>query len=190
MLTVENVTNVPYCVYGHVADRTCFYIGSGTLRRAFEFERDRGDAHRAKLQSSNVSVIIFSRYEKRVDALEVEREMIRAFLPECNIQHSNGIRRRIAHKIAKDEKRVINARFRRKAEWKRVYPIKCVETGVYFYGFAHAGRKMNICGARINAALHGRCSSADGYHFVRATWEESGLDRALIGKPKLQDAVT
>lgn len=194
MTMIRDVTNAPHCVYGHFSNGQCFYVGSGSLKRAFDFTRDRSQQYLNKFRTSTVSVVIFHRCSDRDEAYRVEKEMILALMPEVNQYLVAGARTRHKKAQEKQEKQTVKKIKREKRqsekpkpEWKHVYPIKCIETGLYFYGSAHAGRAMDIHQARISATTLGKCSSADGYHFLRTTWDEAGLNRDFIGKPYLQD---
>ena len=204
---LENLMSKPFCVYAHVDGDTIFYVGCGYVQRAFEFKRDRKQEHKNRMNSCDFTVKIFARFSCRQETLDFERSMISVLQPECNMQLSRMeeklIRRDQSAEIRKEryrQKRIAhreaNPRIRKpkkerpKGEYKNIYPIQCVETGTYYYGATHAGREMQISQARVSATLLGKCSSADGYHFVRATWEESCLDRAAIHKPHLQKSRT
>jgi hypothetical protein len=180
MINVQDVRSEPFCVYGHFEGDTCFYIGMGQLRRAFEFTTDRSAPHRDRMSNCEFSVTIFSRFACRKKALDHEREMIRLFTPIYN-KHLSLVRiRQNEHQQAATERKRIKAekaRTKRAAQYENIKPIKCVETGRYFYGNSHAGREMNLCRARISANVLGKCRSVDQYHFIRATWEESGLEK-------------
>lgn len=185
-MQVENLGSMPYCVYGHFDRADCFYVGSGTWKRAFEFQYDRSTTHKQKMSECDMTVMILHRCSTRDEAYRIEKQMIELFMPPMNRWLANGIRtknRKEALRKPRAEKRE-----RPKAEYKHVYPIKCIQTGRYFYGGTHAGRAMNLSSAHINAVVLGKTKAVQGYTFRRATWEESGLDRALIGKPEKQDA--
>lgn len=192
MTTFMNVTSEPYCVYGHFIEENCIYVGSGYLKRAFEFERDRSERHREALRANDISVKIFNRHRLRADALAQEREMIKTRLPLFNIQNGDTQyrRKKITAENARkhnNETRAKLAREKRDAKHSKSYPIMCIQTGQYFFGAGHAGRVLNKCRSRIRAAVTGACRSVDGYMFVQATWEESGLDKSLVGRQALQD---
>lgn len=200
-MNVKNIKRAPYCVYGHFSDGVCFYIGSGSFKRAFDFERDRNPGYIRKVKHvSDLSVVIMHQCSNRDDAYRLEKQLIMLCKPSENMQILQGIAGRAKRAAAAEKRRELNQparedRERRKAEkalkqrikrqghLKRVYPIKCVNTGRYFYGFHHAGRVMNLCPSRISAQLRGKTKMVDGYKFERATWEESGLDKMLICKP-------
>lgn len=190
MQMFTDVSSKPFCVYGHYLLDRCVYVGSGYLKRAFTFDSDRGDEHRRVMKGSDISVCIFERYATEKEARDAERCFIIAMQPELN-KHHYGIKTRTIRReitLANKAKRAERERKRRDAKHSRCRPIMCHQTLQYFYGPRHAGRKMNLCPARISAAVRGICRSVDGITFRYATWDETGLDVDLIGRPKAQDA--
>lgn len=163
-MRIERV-NKKYCVYGHYVDGTCIYIGSGRLARAFNvFQAGRNETWKARIKTANVDIEIFLFTDNRQEALKLERVMIRVMQPECNI--TGIINSKTGTQFERSEQPY-------KLDFR---PIKCVQTGKYYKGTADAGRDMNIHQARISAVVHGRCSSADGYTFVRVSWDEAGME--------------
>lgn len=194
MQIFSNVSSAPYCVYGHYVAGVCVYVGSGYLKRAFEFDRDRSETHREVTQSEEISVTIFTRCSTRSEAIETERNFILTMQPRINRQHVGvkltTVRKQASAELKRqnNEMRAKLSRERRAAKHKRSQPIMCHQTGQYFYGPRHAGRALSKCPARISATVRGICRSVDGLTFRKATWEETGFDRDLIGRPKAQDA--
>lgn len=152
--------NPPYCVYAHFCDDRLIYIGSGTTDRAFHMGQSRKRIH-VEMMSGKTKVLILGRFECRDEAFRLEREMLRMFLPPANIQH-----------VSRTEKMT-------KARTRDMRPIKCIETGVYFYGSAHAAREMCLSQTAIQNVIQKNRITAGGYRFEKVDWGESGLSPEL-----------
>ena len=84
MLQMDQMTQLPYCVYAHFVDDHLIYIGSGETCRAFTIG-NRKPHHLEMMSHGNVKVALLGRYSSRDEALRVERIMLRGFKPPANI---------------------------------------------------------------------------------------------------------
>lgn len=149
---------VPYCVYAHYVDDVLVYIGSGTLGRALAFD-SRGDNHRKALETGAARVDIWFRTDDRDEAYAREASLIALFKPMYNIASVRG-----------------GAPLQGGATLRDRRPVRCIETGVFYYTAVQAATEMGLDKQRVVVnTLRGR-PAVDGYNFERVDWAETDLD--------------
>lgn len=100
MNQIDQMTQLPYCVYAHFVDDQMIYIGAGELRRAFDLQC-RQDHHVEAMSHGNVKVAILQRFSNRDEALRVERTMIDGFRPMANVRKPGLAIKRPKNAVAK-----------------------------------------------------------------------------------------
>lgn len=150
-----------YCVYQHYCDGVLFYVGSGQISRAFEFEATRRcPAWQAVSKGRKVTVVITNRVVDRSDARRAEYKQIRTYRPFGNetleegqafdwreVEHSPGLR--IATLI------------------DRVTVIRCDPLGMEFPTVAAASAYLGISRSAIYNSVSGRHPEVRGFTFHR-----------------------
>jgi hypothetical protein len=132
-----------YCVYTHDINGSIFYVGMGTLSRAYSGEGRTHSWHDYHdKRSVNVEIIAWFGDDKK-RAADYEKILIKYYRPRCNFHHNT----------------------------RKAYrgPVTCLETGARFVNASDAARKLNVKQSQMSNHLNGKPGyiTVKGFHFLR-----------------------
>lgn len=149
-----------YCVYEHYCDGLLFYIGSGQIARAFEFEMTRRcPTWQMFAKDRKVSVIITNRMVDRSEARRVEYRAIRAYRPCGNDTLEEG--------QSFNWRTVVHGSVHVATMLDRVTVVRCDPLGMEFPNVAAASSYLGVSRSAIYNSISGRHPEVRGFTFSR-----------------------
>lgn len=149
-----------YCVYHHYADGLLFYVGSGQIARAFEFEKTRRCPTWGEFSyNRKISVVIAGRFTDRNEARRREYRDIRFFRPCGNDTLEEG--------QTFGWREIECAGVRVATLIDRVTLVKCDPLGIEFPSVAAASNYLGVSRSAVYNSISGRYPEVRGFTFSR-----------------------
>lgn len=161
-----------YCVYYHYADDILFYIGSGQIARAFEFEPQRRcPAWQKFAAGKEVSVVIVLRSNDRNAMRRQEYRSIRLNRPIGNetLEPEHPFDYRVVDRGPPEFRHFVATVV------DRFTVVRCEPGGYRFPTVQDASKALNVSAGAIYNSISGRHPDVRGYRFFR---DELALPRA------------
>lgn len=161
-----------YCVYQHYADGILFYIGSGQIARAFEFEPTRRcPAWQKFAAGKKVSVVLVMRSNDRNAMRRLEYKNIQHLRPIGNetLEPEHPFDYRVVNRGRPDAPHLVAT------DNDRLTVVRCEPGGYRFPTVRDASKALNVSPGSIYNSISGRHPDVRGYRFFR---EERLLPRA------------
>lgn len=154
-----------YCVYFHYVDEVLFYVGSGQIARAFEFEPSRRcPAWQQFVDGRPVSVVLTRRTDDRNAARRTEYDAIRRYRPIGNepLEKGQALDWRVVDHSPTPEYRHMVASI-----IDRFTVVRAEPGGATFPSVRDASKALGVSESAIHNSISGRYLDVRGYRFSR-----------------------
>lgn len=169
----------PFCVYKHVMESTVFYVGMGSISRAFD-AGNRNKIWRQYAGNRDFLVEVISLHETEESAHKEEKHLIEQWRPACNMRGTGRdfpperraaiTARLMGHPCNAETRAKISDRIRkayaRGAFIGKMRPIMCINSGEVWRSTHDASLKIGVRSRTLYDQMqHGR-PTAGGFHLV------------------------